>query len=435
MKRLRRAPMKKSRFRLLAAAAGALAMGAVVLLVLNLSSGEKEIKHRVEPLYGVSDPQFLRSMGLLLGPPIVGGNRVTSLVNGDRIFPAMLEAIRGARRTVNLETYIYWSGRIGKEFADALAERARSGVKVHVLLDWVGSGKMDKAQLQEIEAAGARVHRYHPLHWYNVARMNHRTHRKLLVVDGRVGFTGGVGIADKWSGDAQDENHWRDSHFRLEGPAVGQMQSAFLDNWLKTESEVLHGDAYFPKVEPAGDCYAQVFKSSAREGSESVRLMYLLAIASARKSIDIENAYFIPDDLSVREFVEARRRGVAVRILVPGKKIDSQVSRRASRARWGPLLKAGVEIFEYQPTMFHCKVMVVDGLWSSVGSTNFDSRSFRLNDEANLNVYDAAFAREQLAIFDRDLRRARPVSFEQWRSRPWSEKAAELLTGLLRRQL
>src|SRR6476660_6113721 len=204
----------------------------IVFLVLNLSSGEKRIEHEIERLYGVDDPRFVRTMGLLLGPPIAPGNRVTTLVNGDRIFPAMLEAIRGARETITFETYVYWSGKIGQQFAEALAERSRSGVKVHVLLDWVGSGKMDAKQIDELCAAGVSAHKYHPLRWYNLARVNNRTHRKLLVVDGRIGFTGGVGIADKWSGDGQDEDHWRDTHFRLEGPAVAQMQAAFLDNWM-----------------------------------------------------------------------------------------------------------------------------------------------------------------------------------------------------------
>jgi cardiolipin synthase len=225
---------------------------AVILLVLNLSSGEKKIKHEIQHLYAVEDPQFLRSMGSLLGPAILPGNRVTTLLNGDQIFPAMLEAIRGAKETITFETYIYWSGQIGQEFADALSERARAGVKVHLLLDWVGSGKAKKEYIDTMKAVGVEVDKYHPLHWYNVARVNNRTHRKLLVVDGKVGFTGGVGIADKWSGNAQDPDHWRDSHFRLEGPAVAQMQSAFMDNWMKTRSKVLHGEEYFPKLAAVG---------------------------------------------------------------------------------------------------------------------------------------------------------------------------------------
>ncbi len=408
---------------------------AVVLLVLNASPGEKKIKHEIPSLYGVEDPQFLRSMGSLLGPAILDGNRVTTLLNGDEIFPAMLEAIRSAKKTITFETYIYWSGTIGEEFAKALAERAKAGVKVHVLMDWVGSGKAKKEYIDEMKAAGVEVEKYHPLRWYNLKRVNNRTHRKILVVDGKVGFTGGVGIADKWAGHAQDPEHWRDSHFRLEGPAVAQMQAAFLDNWIKTQSKVLHGEEYFPKLAAVGPSYAQVFESSPGGGSESVRLMYLLSIASARRRLLIANSYFVPDDLSVATIADARKRGVDVEIIVPGTKIDSELSRKASRSRWGDLLKAGVEIYEYQPTMYHCKVMVVDDLWVSVGSTNFDNRSFRLNDEENLNVYDADFARRQTVDFEADRKKAHRVTLEEWTHRPLWEKILEHAAGLLRSQV
>jgi cardiolipin synthase len=405
---------------------------AVVFLLLNLSSGEKKIRREIQQLYAVDDPQFLRSMGSLLGPAILGGNRIGTLLNGDQIFPAMLEAIHGATRTIAFETYIYWSGEIGEQFADALSERARAGVKVHVLLDWVGSGKAKQEYLDQMKESGVEVEKYHPLHWYHLARINNRTHRKILVVDGRVGFTGGVGIADKWTGNAQDPDHWRDSHFKLEGPAVAQMQAAFMDNWMKTRSRVLHGEEYFPELPQVGKSYAQVFKSSPREGSESVRLMYLLSIASARRRILIANSYFVPDDLSIETLVTARKRGVDVEIVVPGTKIDSELTRKASRARWGDLLGAGVEIYEYQPTMYHCKVMVVDDLWVSVGSTNFDNRSFRLNDEANLNVFDADFARQQIRDFEADRARSRRVTLEGWKKRPLSEKIMEHAAALLR---
>ena len=405
---------------------------AVVFLLLNLSSGEKKIRHEIQQLYAVDDPQFLRSMGSLLGPAILGGNRIGTLLNGDQIFPAMLEAIHGATRTIAFETYIYWSGEIGEQFADALSERARAGVKVHVLLDWVGSGKAKQEYLDQMKESGVEVEKYHPLHWYHLARINNRTHRKILIVDGRVGFTGGVGIADKWTGNAQDPDHWRDSHFKLEGPAVAQMQAAFMDNWMKTRSRVLHGEEYFPELPQVGKSYAQVFKSSPREGSESVRLMYLLSIASARRRILIANSYFVPDDLSIETLVTARKRGVDVEIVVPGTKIDSELTRKASRARWGDLLGAGVEIYEYQPTMYHCKVMVVDDLWVSVGSTNFDNRSFRLNDEANLNVFDADFARQQIRDFEADRARSRRVTLEGWKKRPLSEKIMEHAAALLR---
>lgn len=405
------------------------------ILALNFIPGEKKVETRISELYAVKDPQFLRTMSQLLGPPLVAGNHVQELINGDEIFPPMLSAIRAARKTITFETFIYWSGDIGREFAKALAERAQSGVKVHVLVDWVGSVKMDDDLLNLMEDAGVELHKYHPLHWYHLARMNNRTHRKLLVVDGTVGFTGGVGIADEWLGDAQDADHWRDSHFRIEGPAVAHMQAAFLDNWMKTSGEVLHGEDYFPPLQPVGEHYAQVFKSSSNEGSESVRLMYLLSIAAARKTIYIANAYFVPDDLSVETLVRALKRGVKVRIILPGTRIDSEPVRRASRARWGDLLEAGAEIHEYQPTMYHCKVMIVDDVWVSVGSTNFDSRSFRLNDEANLNIYDRAFAQRQIEIFEDDLKKSRQITYTEWRNRPWNEKLLEHTMALLRSQM
>lgn len=407
----------------------------LLLIVLNLTSGEKKIEHEIRPLYGVGEPQFVRSMGVLLGPAIVGGNRVTALQNGDEIFPAMLEAIRGATQTISFETYIYWSGRIGREFAEALAARARAGVEVHVLLDWVGAGKMDDELLALMEDAGVEVLKYHPLRWYNLGRLNNRTHRKLLIVDGRIGFTGGVGIADEWLGNAEDPDHWRDSHYRVVGPAVAQMQAAFMDNWIKTNSLVLHGEAYFPAIDTAGPHLAQVFTSSAGEGSESVRLMYLLSIASARKSIRLSASYFVPDSLSVATIVSARERGVAVEIIVPGGNIDSKITRKASRGLWGPLLEAGVRIYEFQPTMYHCKVMIVDDAWVSVGSTNFDNRSFSLNDEANLNILDTEFAAEQSKVFEADRALSREITLEAWRRRPWQEKVKEWAAGLLRSQL
>ena len=397
--------------------------------------GERKVQKPIPVLPGVRDPRFLRAIGSLLGPPLLPGNAAAELLNGDRIFPAMLEAIGSARQSITFETYIYWSGRIGAAFAEALAERARAGVKVHVMLDWAGSGKIDPEYLKQMQAAGVELERYHKPRWYNLGRLNNRTHRKLLVVDGLVGFTGGVGIADQWTGQAQDPEHWRDTHFRIEGPVVAQVQAAFMDNWIKTRGEVLLGDRYFPALAPGGEHWAQMFTSSPGGGSDGVRLMYLLSIAAAERSVLIANAYFVPDDLAVRTLVAARQRGVEIQVLVPGKYNDVVVTRWAARSRWGPLLEAGVRIYEYQPTMCHCKVMMVDDLWVSVGSTNFDDRSFNLNDEANLNVYDPAFAARQVEIFREDLRHCREVTLESWRRRPLRERIADRLAGLLRSQL
>lgn len=413
----------------------ALATGALVLLALNFTAGEKKVQQQLPRLYSTASPDFERALGSLLGPGIVGGNAVTELLNGDQIFPPMLAAIQGAKKSITFETYIYWSGDIGKQFADALSERARTGVRVHVLLDWVGSAKMDESYLTEMKEAGVQIEKFHKPHWYNLARLNNRTHRKLLVVDGQVGFTGGVGIAPQWMGNAQDPDHWRDSHYLVRGPVVAQMQATFLDNWLKVTGKVLHGALYFPPIAPAGAQKAQMFSSSPSSGSESMQLMYHLAITAAERSIDLSVAYFVPDELTQKHLMDALARGVRVRFITPGEHTDTDTVKAASRATWGPLLQAGALIYEYQPTMYHCKVMIVDQLLVSVGSTNFDNRSFRLNDEANLNVYDAAFARRQTEVFEDDLKRSRRVTYEEWLNRPLREKAHEKLTGWLRSQL
>ncbi|MDH6152182.1 MULTISPECIES: cardiolipin synthase [Paraburkholderia] len=411
----------------------------IVLVIANLSSGEKKIEHRIERLYKSEDPQFLRSMGLLLGPPVVPGNRFEMLLNGDQIFPSMLEGIRSARETITFETFIYWSGEIGGQIARALADKAREGVAVHVLLDWVGSSKMDRRYLQLLREAGAEVVKYHKPHWTGLGRMNDRTHRKLLVIDGRIGFTGGVGIAPEWTGNAQDEKHWRDTHFRVTGPVVGHMQAVFMDNWIKATSSVLHGPEYFPHIdaEPkgAGQGLAHMFSSSPSGGSDDMQLMYLMAITAATRSLHLASAYFVPDKLTINAIVEAAKRGVKVQIVTPGKRIDTHTVREASRACWGDLLKVGVEIYEFQPTMFHCKLLVVDEYLVSVGSTNFDSRSFKLNDEANLNIYDRDFARQQTAAFDDDIAKSKRITLEAWTRRSFTEKVVEKFVRLLDTQL
>ena len=407
----------------------------VVILLLNLHTPEKEIRHQVEHYHDILDPQFRREMGALLGPAIVPGNTIQALQNGAEIFPAMLAAIAAATRTITFETYIYWSGKVGSQFADALIERARAGVQVHVMLDWVGSKRIDEKLIDRMKAVGIQVVRYHALRWYSVARLNNRTHRKVLIIDGQVGFTGGVGIADQWSGHAQDPDHWRDVHFRVEGPVVGQMQAAFLDNWIKTTGNVLHGDGYFPNLRAAGALDMQLFISSPSGGSASMRLMYLAAITAAVRSIDIAAAYFIPDRLMTEELVKVRKRGVRIRVLVPDKHTDSQVVRIVSRREWGPLLESGVEIYEFEPTMLHTKMLIFDGFMVSVGSTNFDTRSFELNDEASLNVYDSAFAADMTRLFESDLARATRYRLENWRSRPLTQKLAEEILLPLRAQL
>ncbi len=411
-----------------------LAIAALVTWMLLPSSG-RSLNYTVDHRYAATDPQFVREMSVVLGPTVLEGNSVTALNNGDEIFPSMLEAIRSARKTITFETYIYWSGEIGNEFADALAERAKNGVAVHMLVDWVGSAKMDEALLQKMKEAGVEIVRYRPLKWYNLGRMNNRTHRKLLVVDGKIGFTGGVGIADNWEGHAQDPDHWRDLHFRIEGPTVAQMQAAFNDNWIKTTGVILNGEDYFPELEPVGKKAAHVFVASPAGGSESMHLMYLMAIAAAEQSIDLQAAYFVPDSLAIEALIAASKRGVRIRVIVPGEHIDSDVVSIASKSQWGELLQSGIEIYEYQPTMFHNKMLIVDTEMVSVGSTNFDMRSFQLNDEANLNIYDRPFAQEMTTRFESDLQATQQYTYEIWAARPLREKIMEAVVLPIKGQL
>jgi cardiolipin synthase A/B len=407
----------------------------VVLVVANFTSGEKKVEHNINRHYASDDPQFVRSMSLLLGPPIVSGNRFEVLVNGDQIFPSMLEGIRAATQTITFETFIYWSGEIGEQFAKALSDKARAGVAVHVLLDWMGSSKMDRHYVQMLKDAGAEVIQYHKPHWTGLGRMNNRTHRKLLVIDGKIGFTGGVGIAEEWTGNAQDPKHWRDTHFRVDGPVVGHMQAVFMDNWIKASGNVLHGPKYFPEIPDAGNGVGHMFSSSPTNGADDMELMYLMAITAATHSIHLASAYFVPDGLAINALVEAARRGVKIQVVTPGERIDTHTVREASRGCWGDLLKAGIEIYEYQPTMFHCKLLVVDEYLVSVGSTNFDSRSFKLNDEANLNTYDRDFAKQQTAIFDDDIAKSKRVTLDDWLHRPLLEKAIDKVLPLIDWQL
>lgn len=406
----------------------------VFALAMNFRTPDK-LHNKVEHKYTISDPQFRREMGVLLGPAILPGNRVTDLENGGQIFPAMLEAIRSAQKTITFESYIYWSGTIGTQFSDAFCERARAGVKINITIDWHGSAEMDDALIKQMRQAGAHVERYRPLRWYNISRLNNRTHRKLLIVDGRLGFTGGVGIADSWDGHAQDPAHWRDIHFRIDGPVVAQLQSAFNDNWIKTTGKVLNGADYFPVVEPAGSMDANMFMSSPSGGSDSMHLMYLMVIAATEHTLDLAAAYFVPDALISLALIAACQRGVKVRVLMPGKYTDSEAVRLASKAEWGSLLAAGVEMHEYQPTMLHNKMLIADGQLVSVGSTNFDIRSFQLNDEASLNIYDKTFAEHMTMVYENDLREAKPYTLEMWKSRSWKERLAEKFVLPIKSQL
>lgn len=411
----------------------ALASGAAgIFIARNFFETDKKIQHPIHTTCAAGDPTFCRTMSQLLGPPLLDGNSVQILENGREIFPAMLAAIASARCSITMENFVFSSGRVCLRFAEALAERARAGVKVHFLQDAMGCNCLHGMEMELMKKAGVEVEIFR---YMKLTRFNQRTHRKILVVDGRVGFTGGVGISDDWDGDADLPTRWRDTHYRLEGPVVSQLQQAFMDNWMETRAVVLHGDDYFPPLHAAGSTACQVFKSSASEGGENARLMVLLSIAAARKSVRIGNAYFIPDNLTIQTLVAACRRGVEVEIIVPGPLIDEKLARLAGQSRWGPLLEAGVRIYEYGPALYHCKYMVVDGCWSSVGSANLDNRSLRLNAEANLNVHNENFGVGHERLFAKDKAVSKEITLKAWRHRPMSEKLAGRAGALLRSQL
>lgn len=402
---------------------------------MNFVTAEKKIQRKLDKHYSIEDPQFIRSVSALLGPSFLEGNDVIALKNGIKIFPVMLKAIKGAKETITFETFIYWADSIGEEFAEALSERAKAGVSVHVLLDWLGSIKMEQQQIDKMVNAGVEIQRYHKPHWSHLPRLNNRTHRKLLIIDGALGFTGGVGIADQWRGDAHNPNEWRDTHFKVTGPVVGQIQAVFMDNWIKAEGKVLHDLKYFPALKKTGNLPAQMFSSSPSGGSDSMELMYLMAITAAKESIYLSSAYFVPDVLSIDALIAAAERGVKISIIIPGKHIDTHIVRKASRASWGSMLKANIQIAEYSPSMYHCKILIIDHLFVSVGSTNFDNRSFRLNDEANLNIMDKKFAQELIDAFNDDWEKSHLITLKEWSQRPWQEKLLEKSALLFKSQL
>jgi cardiolipin synthase A/B len=395
---------------------------------------EKRIREPIHLNYSVKDPAFANSMSHLLSAPLVEGNNVVELLNGNQIFPAMLEAIRSANKTITLEMFIWSSGEVSTRFVQALAERARAGVKVHIIVDTFGSGKLSKADRQQLANVGVEIANYNPPKPFKFFwGFNHRTHRKIMVVDGRIGFAGGVCIHDDWDGNAEP-GHWRDTHFRIEGPVVGQIQGVFLDNWLQIRSEVLHGTEYFPQNAPVGNMTAQFFRSGPRDSAENARLAYQLSIAAAKKSIRLAHAYFVPDALLFTALLDARKRDVKVELIVPSK-IDNFAVKKAGRARWRGLLEAGVEFYEYEPTLYHCKIMIVDDLWVSAGSVNFDDRSFKINDEANINVLDSNLAATLTRSFEADKSKSKRLTAEKFKQRNIFSKFSDHFFGWFRSQL
>jgi cardiolipin synthase len=386
-------------------------------------AGCTSVRRLQQPLPVVSaihSPDFMQATGSMLGASFLPGNRIITLNDGDEIFPAMLGAIHGARRTITFETFVFHRSEIAQQFVDALAERARAGVEVKMIVDALGSlGAGD--YFAPLRDAGVQLEVYHPI-FSDFLQINYRTHRKLLVVDGRIGFIGGVGIGNQWRGRSARTGEWRELHYRVEGPVVAQLQAAFHANWFAAHREVILGAGYYPALSKVGPARAGVFFTAPQRGRYGVGLMYHLAIAAARESLLIENPYFLPDRALADALCAAARRGVKVQVIMPGRHIDFSPVRLASRKRWPRLRAAGVELYEFRGTMLHSKLLIADDLFVSVGSANFDPRSMAINDEANLNVLDRAFAQEQRHIFQSDLQRSRPVTLK----RPLSASVRDL---------
>ncbi len=381
----------------------------------------------------IGSAEFRQVMGHVVGPPFSGGNRITTLENGSGILPDVLRTIRSSRRTITLETFVWEKSEVGRDFAEALAERARAGVKVHLIVDAFG-GRGFRAYRGMLRDAGAQIVTYHPI-LLGLRNRNHRTHRKLLVVDGRIGYTGGLGIADEWAGQAEAPEHWHDTHYRVEGPIVAALQAIFMENWMENTGELLHGSDYFPPLAPAGSLQASAFASSPEQGSRRVEWMDRIVIASAQRTLLIETPYFLPDNGTLEALIAAARRGVQIQLLMPGEHIDQKAVRRGSRRRWPRLLEAGVEIYEYAPTMTHTKLMIADDLFVSIGSANWDSRSLRINDEANMNVLDRGFAAEQSRIFRHDIGSSRQITLDELRHRKPVDAPAQAVQAPVEGQL
>jgi cardiolipin synthase A/B len=427
------------RERLLPVAAGVLAGGLAAFALTHRVRSQSLAARRdytVPDDLDVGGPDFMRAVQSMTGATVAPGNTIESLVNGDRIFPELLGVIRGAERTLNLLTYVYWRGDIAVEVAEAVADRARAGVECRVLIDAIGAARMEPGLVHRMERAGVRVARFRPVRPYTVGRLNNRTHRKILVADGTIGMTGGVGIAAEWTGDADDPDHWRDTHFRVEGPIVAQLHGALAENWLEATGELLAGDRHLPHIPPIpGGVPMQLVRSGAACVATDVEALFFLALHSARRSILLTTAYFVPQPAFVDLLIAAARRGVDVQVMMPGPNADKPVVRAAGWALYQELIDGGVTLLEYQPTMLHAKTLVVDGRWSAVGSVNFDARSFQLNDEAALCVQDAGFAHELAEQFARDRERCLEIDLARWGVRPLRLRAREGAGRLLRGQL
>lgn len=415
-----------------------LTMGAI----LNTALDQKHVSDQDAPvIYSRSakagehsDLEFAQQVARLVENPICQDNRLRTMINGEAIFPAMLCAISEAKTEILFETFVYWSGSIAEEFADALCDAAKRGVEVCVLLDWWGAHKMEEAMIEKMRSCGVKAHYFNPLHWWQMQRLNYRTHRKILVIDKAQAFAGGVGIADNWRGNARSPEEWHDLHYRIEGPITAYFRQAFEELWPQRLAPIQTnpGDAQETSEAAGHSVPAQTLWSSPRKGSQEVYRVLRYAVEEARDSVQLMTAYFVPDDTMMSALTAAAKRGVSVDVMVPGPHIDSNIVRYSSRSSWGRLLRAGVHIHVYQPTMLHAKLIIIDKRWTMIGSANFDYRSFSLNDEIIVNVFSVDFAKDQTSIFEDDLTRCLQLSYADWRHRGLASRCKEVLSDFMR---
>jgi len=411
----------------------ALASCGLLFLVLF----EPGLTYHVEmPVTPPDASELLRILGAITDSEVHATQAIEVLTDGESFYESELDAIRTATQSVHIEAFIFHPSEIADRFLTTLTERAQAGVAVRVIVDAIGSFSTPDRYFAPLRAAGGHVSWYQPIRWYTLKRFNNRTHREIIVVDGTIGFVGGAGIASHWFGPKQGEKPWRDTMLRITGNLVGGLQTAFAENWLESTSQILADASVFPKVPRAATEKAGlvVIGTPSPARSSPARVLFQVVLASAHQSIDINSPYFLPDSSARRELIAAAGRGVRVRIITPGSASNHPIARRASRRRYGELLKAGVEIYEFQPRMIHAKILVTDRLWSVVGSTNFDSRSFDLNDEVNVVVMDRELATRLNVDFERDRVVSRLVTYTEWKTRPFGERALALLGLFLERQ-
>ena len=406
-----------------------LLIGVVAVLVVVgglLALAQDQVTLKIQSPHAVDDPLFPGYISALLGANATGGNTYEVLTNGDQIFPPMLAAVKSAQRRISLETYIFNKGTVGQQFTDAFIAAAKRGVLVQLVIDAMGSNKIPKEWAEAMTAAGVKIGEFGQPKWYSLEELNYRTHRKILVVDGRIGFTGGVGLDDQWLGHAEDKEHWRDTMVRIEGPVARLMEGAFDENFVETSQEPVAPVVDPPaEIPPSPQDSAMVLRSSPTGGSNDLKRLYLMTIAAARRTLDISSPYFLTDESSDWSLEQAVKRGVKVRILVEGDLTDAKPVKYASRYAYQKFLDSGIEIYEYQPTMMHTKAMIVDGRWSIFGSANFDNRSLELNDEMNVAVSDPGLAARLLQDFNQDLSRAKKLDPAAWRQRSFLDKTRE----------